>query len=194
MKPVMIRQIVYVVMIISIPLAAYVLVFNTRQTLTNELEADTAAMNEKLEKIDAVLGTARIRLDDHVSSLTDANKLMELRVKPLKESNQIYKELRKLAEQHKLECSYVADASVDQNAIDQFNSGFRRKQLAPVRLQGSFLEFYSFLLDLEKQEDMIYPTKIDIKQLKGGKNPEDVTVRMDLEYYYSMKKEGVTNG
>jgi len=188
MKPVFIRQMIYVAMILAIPLASYFLIFKTRNSATTALETDASQMEAKLGEIDQVIDGAKERLKDHTLKLQEGIDKMSSRRQPEKDTNDIYKALQRMAAGNNLEASYVSKLSRGKaDAAEQFNSGFRRKHLASMTLQGKLSSFYAFLLELEKLEDMIYPTEIGVTRLSGEENEGNVEVRMKLDYYYSIK-------
>jgi len=188
MKPVFIRQMIYVAMILVVPIASYLLIFKARNAATVALDADAVKMSDKLGKIEKVMDGAKNNLSDHTSTLKQAIDKMSARRQPEKNLNDIYRALQRMAAGHGLEASYLTKAAGDRDAVEEFSSGFRRKQLAPMSLQGSFISFYAFLLELEKLEDMIYPTRIDISRAMKLTEEGQVVVRLECDYYYSTKQ------
>ena len=194
MKPVFLRQMVYVAMILVIPLASYFLIFKTRNAASSDLENDAKLMKAKSDKLGdpdkqgSILKEAKIRLEDHNALLKKNIDIMSARGEQEKERNEIYIDLQKMAAGCGLEASYVSTLRRD-DEVDQFNSGFRRRKLAQMRLVGKFESFYAFLLKLEQQPDMLYPTDITITRLTGETNTGQVEVRLQLDYYYTTIKK-----
>lgn len=137
-----VREFLFVLLLLAMPVAAYVLVFRPRNIQIAEARLEISQKQDKLERLRAA--TKNITdLDQEIQQLAETIQLFEQKLPAEREVEVILKQVWELAEAHKLIPKSVR--------TDKPVTAAHYAEL-PIRMiiTGNFDGFYGFLLDLEK--------------------------------------------
>lgn len=154
-----IREMIFVLLLLAMPVAAYFWVFQPRNQQIAEAREEIKARQQKLRQLEAA--TRRISdLGVEIDKLTDAVKLFEGKLPPQREVEVILKQVWELAARHQLTPKSIrTDKPV---AAAQYSE-------LPIKMTivGDFDGFYSFMLDLERLSRITRTPKMSLKKADG---------------------------
>lgn len=136
------REVIFLLLLIGMPVAAYFFVFKPRNEKMTEARAEIVNKQAKLDQLQKE--TAQISdLGDEIDKLTQAIGVFEEKLPAQRDEQVILKEVWELAARHDLKPKSVRTDKIVKNA------NYAELPIKMV-ISGDFDGFYSFLLDLEK--------------------------------------------
>ncbi|HAU36610.1 MAG TPA: hypothetical protein DCX07_02695 [Phycisphaerales bacterium] len=179
------REIVFVLLLMGIPLAAWWLDFRPTNKLNAEIMAEIETRQEKLRQLNRATGTIG-DLEREISSLQNAIKFFQSKLPNEKEVDKILQEIWKLAEQNKLATKSIR---TQQRRLDTADAaGPHAEQPITVQLEGDFQGFYAFLLALENQPRIMRISQMRLKKLqKASEGQIQATFEMSIFFEKSGK-------
>jgi Tfp pilus assembly protein PilO len=174
------REIIFILLLMGIPLAAYALVFRP-QNLRNaemlrQIDARQARLRE-LNKATATIGD----LKREIASLEDAIKFFQSKLPNEKEMDKVLREIWQLAESNQLLAKSIRTLPVPDKAAGA-PAGPRELPIA-VQVEGDFRGFYAFLQSLESQPRIMRINSMTMTKLKDA--PEgQVQVDFNMSIFF----------
>lgn len=172
------REILFLLLLLAMPVAAYRFVFEPRNDQIHRARAQIAEKRQKLHK----LHEAAARMQDvgqEIERMTQAVQLFEQKLPSRREEEVILKEVWETASRHGL----VPRSIRTENAVTA--SHYAEIPLKMV-ITGDFDGFYSFMLDLEKMRRVTR-----LPQLRLEKKPDagegEVVAELVLNIFYDTK-------
>jgi type IV pilus assembly protein PilO len=163
------RELVFLLLLLCIPVAAYFVVYKPRNIQMAEARAEMARKQAKLVQLEAE--TRRISdLGEEIDKLTEAIALFEQKLPAQREEQVILKEVAELAAAHKLRVTSVRTDRINRNA------NYAELPLRMV-ITGDFDGFYSFLIELERLQRI---TRTPEMILRKAPNERDGQMRADV--------------
>jgi len=152
-----IREIVFMLVLLAMPVAAYMFVFEPRNAQITDARAEIEAKQHKLQQLEAATKT----IDDlgtEIDRLAEAVSVFEQRLPVQQEVEVILKEVWELAARNSLTPRSVR--------TDKPVAMARYSEL-PIRMEivGDFEGFYEFMLQLEKLPRITRMPQIRLKRL-----------------------------
>lgn len=154
------REIVFLLVLASMPAAAYFLVFQPRARETAEAHTEVARMEQKLRQLEAQ--TASIdSLADEIAKLQGAIDLFERKLPEQQQVEVILKEVWELAARHELTPKSVRTDKIVP-AADYAELPIK------MTITGDFDGFYAFLLELERLPRITRMPTMRLRKLDDG--------------------------
>lgn len=175
-----VRELVFVLLLLAVPVAAFFFVFQPRNQQIADARAEIAAKQAKLQQLEAAT-TAMSDLGAEIEKLSDAIELFEQKLPTQREEQVILKEVWELAAAHNLKPRSVrTDKTVNTAQYAEL----------PIKMVilGDFDGFYSFLLELEKLQRITRTPTMSLKKLRAA--DEDL---MQADIVLSIFFEGGSN-
>jgi type IV pilus assembly protein PilO len=156
------REMVFVVVLLAMPVAAYFFVFEPRNNQIAEAREEIRQKQLKLKQLEQTTRSIS-DLGQEIDKLTEAINLFEQKLPAEREVEVILKQVAELAAKQKLVAkSFRTDKPV---ATAQYT-----EQPINMVISGDFDGFYNFLIDLEKLSRI---TRMPEMKLKRGKTDKD---------------------
>ncbi|MFA9476906.1 type 4a pilus biogenesis protein PilO [Phycisphaerales bacterium AB-hyl4] len=164
------RELVFVLVLLAMPVAAYFFVFQPRQMQLDEAHEEIVAKQSKLKQLEAA--TVSIAdLGEEIDKLGEAITLFEQKLPAQREVEVILKEVWELATARDLTPRSVRTERIVPTA---------HYAELPIKMVivGDFDGFYSFLLDLEKLPRITRTPEMKLRKVRNeeGKMQADVTL------------------
>ena len=173
------REVVFLVILLAIPLGAWWFVFRPLNAHNTEMRREIAAKQEKLKALNRTTGTIG-NLKKEIAALSKAVAFFESKLPSEKEIDKVLQEAWRLAEANKLITKSI-------RTLDRKNSAFttpassHREQPIAVQLEGEFMGLYAFLQALENQ-----PRIMRIRRMKLSKLAKAPQGRVRAEFTMSV--------
>jgi type IV pilus assembly protein PilO len=169
------RTLLFVILLLAMPIAAYMLLFKPLNAQKDEALRDTQAKQQKLTE----LATAMARTKDlpaEIESLKKAIEFLENKLPEEKEMDKVLQEVTEKARTNKLNIKSVRNAKAVQGA------NYSEQQIKMV-IEGSFYPgFFKFLSDVENLPRL---TKINEMKIEADeKNNGAITADLTLTIYF----------
>ena len=155
-----VRELVFVLLLLGMPVAAYFFVFQPRNQQIAEARTEIAQKQTKLQQLEAATA-AMSDLGEEIEKLSEAIELFEQKLPSQREEQVILKEVWELAARHQLKPKSVrTDKTVETSQYAEL----------PIKMVilGDFDGFYSFLLELEKLQRITRTPTMTLKKLRGN--------------------------
>jgi len=152
-----IREVVFMLVLLAMPVAAYLFVFQPRNEQISVARAEVAQKQAKLQQLEAATKTIA-DLGAEIDRLSEAVSVFEQRLPAQQEVEVILKEVWELAARNKLTPRSVrTDKPVPMARYSEL----------PIRMEivGDFEGFYKFMLELEKLPRITRMPNITLKRL-----------------------------
>lgn len=180
------REIIFIVLLMAIPVGAYWFVFRPQNQANQEMRKQIEARQAKLRELNRATGAIG-DLKSEIDSLAKAIDFFQSKLPSEKEVDKILQEIWLLAEDNKLNAKSIR--TLERNASRNFvTDGSQSEQPIAIQLEGDFRGFYSFLLALENQ-----PRIMRIRQMKLQKLPNaaegTMTANFEMSIFFE-KDEG----
>ena len=148
------REIVFIVLLMGMPVGAYFFVFRPHNQRDAEMVRQIQAKQAKLRALNQAMGTLG-DLKNEITSLNKAIKFFESKLPSEKEIDKILQQVWKLAEANNLATKSIR--TLDRTSQNCFTSvdGPHAEQPIAMQLEGDFMGFYSFLQAMENQPRII---------------------------------------
>lgn len=162
------RELVFILLLLGVPAAAYFFVFEPRQAQISELREQIGQKQAKLSELEAV--TKRMPdLGKEIDRLTEAIELIEQKLPEERNVDQVLRQVWELAAAQNLTPKSIR--------TDKPLRNMSYSEL-PIQMEivGNFDGFYSFLLELEKLPRIMQVPQMKLEKLKD-KDAEEGQMR-----------------
>ncbi len=157
------REIVFVLLLLGIPVAAWGLVFRPANLRNAEMMRQIEARQERLRELNQATATVG-DLKQEIAALEEAVRFFQSKLPSEKEMDKVLREVWRLAEANKLATKSIRTLPVEEKAA---SAGAREQPIA-VQLEGDFRGFYSFLQALENQPRIMRINSMTVSKLKNA--------------------------
>ncbi|MBL7134743.1 MAG: type 4a pilus biogenesis protein PilO [Phycisphaerae bacterium] len=188
MKP-NLREIVFALVLLAIPMAAWQLEFAPRQRRQKELKQQIAAKQIKLDKLfeKKQLSGAIGDLRSQIAEGKEAVALFRSRLPDEKDIDQIVREVWRLAKSNNL--SPTSLRTIPPRKNKQFTSpdGPHGEQPVLIQLEGKFTGLYSFMLDMESQSRIMRVRQMTLKKPEKTYSGQ-VSATIEFSIFFERRK------
>ena len=183
------REIIFTLVLLAIPAAAWLLEFAPRQRHQKELTQQIAAKQTKLDKL-----FEKKRLSGAIGDLreqiVEGKKAVEIYRSHLpdeKDIDQIVREVWRLAKSNNL--SPTSLRTIPPRKDKQFtrSAGPHGEQPLLIQLEGDFKGLYSFMLDMESQSRLMRVRQMTLKTPEKD-HPGSVSATIEFSIFFERKK------
>ena len=179
-----IRELIFLLLLLAMPVAAYMFVFEPRAEQISEAQQEINTKRRKLNELESA--TKQFSdLDDEIVKLSGAIEMFEEKLPARREEQVILQQVWELAARNSLlPKSIRPDKPVPTAQYAEL----------PIKLAitGNFDGFYRFMLDLEKLSRITRMPKLKLVQLP--KTHGDVAVLMTLSIFFESQNDAATRG
>ncbi len=178
-----IRELVFLIVIVATPIAAYFVIFKPMDVRTKELRTDTLAKTTKLRELEAAQ-KEQADIGAEIKLMTERIAEFESQLPSESDLEVILREVAQIAQDNKLRTrTFKPDRPVKTNQYTEL----------PINLviEGSFLGFYEFIEGVEKLPRI---TRIPEMKIEKQVKEDDGTVRIEmiLSIFYEDKAKPTT--
>lgn len=153
------REIVFVLLLLAMPVAAYVFVFRPRNVQIAEARVEIQQKQAKLEQLNRATRNI-LDLGEEIDKLSETIELFEQKLPAQREVEVILKQVWEMAAKHRLTPKSVR---TDKPVV---SAGYAEQPIVMV-INGNFDGFYSFLLDLEKLRRITQMPQMKLEKMKN---------------------------
>ena len=186
------REIVFALVLLAIPMAAWQLEFMPRRRRQKELKQQIAAKQIKLDKLfeKKQLSGAIGDLRSQIAEGKEAVAIFRSRLPDEKDIDQIVREVWRLAKSNNL--SPTSLRTIPPRKDKQFTSPDNPHGEQPmlIQLEGKFTGLYSFMLDMESQSRIMRVRQMTLKKPEKTDNGQ-VSATIEFSIFFE-RKEGKT--
>ena len=158
-----IREIVFVVLLTAIPVAAWAFVFRPNNVCKAEMAAEIASRQAKLQALNKATATIG-DLKSEIAALEKAINFFRSKLPSEKEMDKVLREVWLLAEANKLTTKSIRTLKSRNEMMLTDPSGPYAEQPISMQLEGPFSGFYGFLLALERQPRIMRIQEMDLEK------------------------------
>jgi len=184
------REIVFALVLLAIPMAAWQLEFAPRQRRQKELKEQIAAKQLKLDQLFAKkqLSGAIGDLRDQIAEGKEAVEIFRSRLPDEKDIDQIVREVWRLAKSNNL--SPTSLRTIPPRKGKQFtNAGSPHgEQPLLIQIEGNFKGLYSFMLDMESQSRIMRVRQMTLKAPEKDYSGL-VSATIEFSIFFERKKD-----
>jgi type IV pilus assembly protein PilO len=175
------RTLLFVVLLLAMPIAAYMLMFKPLNLEKENAIRETASKEQKLTDLASAMARTK-DLSAEIESLKKAISLLESRLPEEKEMDRVLQEVWEKAKANKLNVKSV------RNAKSIVGANYSEQPIKMV-IEGPFPGFYKFLADVEALPRLtkINEMKIDADQKNNGA----ITAELTMTIYFEANSEKV---
>ena len=174
------REAIFVLLLMCIPVGAYLLVFRPQNLRNARMIRDIEARQARLRELNQA--TAAIGdLKKEISSLEDAVKFFQSKLPNAKEIDKVLREVWQLAEANQLVTKSIRTISGNDRSMSAELGGLHEQPI-DMQLEGDFRGFYTFLQSLENQPRVMRISKMMMEKAKSGEG--QVQVRFDMTIFF----------
>ena len=183
------REIVFGLILLAIPLAAWSLEFAPRQRRQDELKEKIKAKQAKLDKLfeKKQLTGAIGDLREQIAEGKEAVAIFRSRLPDEKEIDQIVREVWRLAKSNEL--SPTSLRTIPPRKGKQFTTpeGPHGEQPVLIQIEGDFNGLYSFMLDMESQSRIMRIRQMTLKKPEKT-HMGQVSATIEFSIFFERKK------
>ena len=171
-----IRELIFVLLLLAMPVAAYVFVFQPRNEQIAQARQEIHQKQQKLEHLEAA--TKNITdLGQEIEKLSQTIELFEQKLPAQREVEVILKQVWELAAKHKLVPKSIrTDRPV--------NAAQYAELPILMSIHGDFDGFYSFLLDLEKLRRITRMPQMKLEKISSQEQEGQMEAHVVLSIYF----------
>lgn len=175
------REALFVMLLLAMPVAAYFFVFEPRNAQIAQANEEIRQKQQKLTQLDAAT-KSMLNLGEEIDKLAEAIEVFERKLPAQREVEVILKEVWELAAAHNLKPKSVR--------TDKIVSASQYAEL-PIKMVivGDFDGFYSFMLQLEKLSRITRMPTMSLEKLSGD---NEGMMQADLVLSIFFEGEGTT--
>lgn len=176
------REIVFVLLLLAMPVAAYFFVFQPRNEQIRQARAEITSKQQKLAQLETA--TMKIQnLGEEIDKLSEAIDVFEQKLPAERETEVVLKEVWELASRH-----HLTPRSVRTDKV----IGGQLYATLPLQMSilGDFDGFYSFLLDLEKLQRLTQMPRMSLQKI----DKEEGHMKADLVLHIFFESKSQTGG
>ncbi|MBC8374198.1 MAG: type 4a pilus biogenesis protein PilO [Planctomycetes bacterium] len=183
------REIVFALVLLAIPMAAWQLEFVPRRRRQNELKQAIAAKQAKLDRLfeKKQLSGAIGDLRSQIAEGKEIVAIFRSRLPDEKDIDQIVKEIWRLAKSSKLSPTSLRTIPPRKNSRFTNPDGPHGEQPLLIQLEGSFTGLYSFMLDMESQSRIMRVRQMTLKKPEKGLSGQ-VSATIEFSIFFERKK------
>lgn len=164
------RELVFVIVLMGIPMGTWWFVFRPLNTLDAEVRQQIDTKRNKLEILYRTTGTIEDRQRE-IDALEGAIAKLEAKLPNKKEIDKVLRETWDLAEKNSLTTKSIRPLRVNNNNSLTGGIGPHIEQPISVKLEGDFKGFYGFLQALETCPRIMRIKKLSIKKIADDDSP-----------------------
>jgi len=186
------REIVFAVILLAIPMAAWQLEFAPRSRQQVELRRSIDAKQAKLDALfdKKHLSGAIGNLQDQIAQGKEAVEIIRSRLPEKKDIDQIVREVWELAKSNNLSATAVRTVAPRKNKQFTTPDDPHGEQPVLIQLEGDFKGFYSFMLQMESQSRIMRVRQLTMR--KPEKAPQGrVSVTVELSIFFERRNEAI---
>jgi Tfp pilus assembly protein PilO len=173
------REMVFIVLLMAIPLSAWWFVFKPRNEHNTEATRQIEAKRAKLRQLNQATATVG-NLRNEIQDLEEAIGYFRSKLPHQQEIERVLREIWTLAQANDMAARSIQPS---RQPGDTFGGGGKySEQLIAVQLRGSFLGLYSFLQDLENQPRITRILDMRIDRVKRGRNDDDADTEVTASF------------
>ncbi len=177
-----VREIVFTVLLLLIPVGAWRFVLRPSSQRNAEMLAQIAVKQEKLRELNRATGTIG-DLKGEIASLEKAIGFFQSKLPSEKEIDKVLNEVSLLAEANHLTTKKIRTLGRTGEKSLLSLSASQSEQPIEMRLEGDFAGFYVFLQALENQPRIMRVTQMILK--KPDKGPEGaMTAEISMSIFF----------
>lgn len=175
------RELMFILVLLSVPVAAYWFVFRPRNAEIEEARAEIHIKEDKLDQLDELTKTIE-DLGQAIDSGREAIDLVEAKLPSAQNVDEILKEVDSLAR--------LRNLTLHTFEPDKKISASKYMELPlEVKLSGDFDAFYEFLLDLEKLERLTRMKDLKMKRFDSESRDGEMEAKFLLSIYFEPGRE-----
>lgn len=164
-----IKEIIFLVLLLSIPLANWALVIRPGEKRRDAMLEQIGKKQTKLSQIRAAAAD-RKAMQEQVASLQEAVVYFHSKMPHEKEMDKVLNEVALMAQENHLTSKSIRQVQKN-NADNVFNLSedmTQSEQPIDVQLEGNFLGFYTFLQALENQPRIMRVSRMTLRKSSDG--------------------------
>jgi len=171
-----VRELIFLLLLIGVPVAAYFYVYEPRNIQIEEAREEIKVKTDKLKRLDEAMSSI-LDLGHEIDKLSESIALYEQKLPTQREVEVILKEVWELAAKHELTPKSIR--------TDKIVSTAHYAEL-PIKMEiiGNFDGLYSFLLDLERLQRITRMPTMKLKKMscsQEGNMQADVILSIFFE-------------
>jgi Tfp pilus assembly protein PilO len=159
-----IREIVFIVLLTAIPVAAWAFVFRPNNARKADMAAQIKSRQTKLQALNKATATIG-DLKTEIASLEKAISFFRSKLPNENKMDQVLQEVYRLAKANQLNTKSIRTLKPKKEIMVTDPSGPYGEQPISLELEGSFTGFYRFLLALERQPRIMRIQQMAMKKL-----------------------------
>jgi Tfp pilus assembly protein PilO len=180
------REIVFILFLMLIPLGAWWLVFRPQNAASDEMRKQIAIRQAKLQQLNKATATIG-DLKAEIASLKEALDYFQSKLPNEKEIHRILQDVCKLAESNNLLAKSIQTINTVQESLVS-PGGNEAEQPISVVLAGDYRGFYSFLLALENQSRIMRIRKM-LVQTEPTSPVGSVKAEFEMSIFFEKNSE-----
>jgi len=161
------REVVFVILLMGIPIGAWWFVFRPRNAREAEIRSQIEAKQAKLQALNHATATLG-NLKKEIDSLEKAVAFFHSKLPNEKEIDKVLQEIWRLAESSQLTTKSIRVVDKASRNLPVAAGGGYAEQPISVQLEGSFLGLYTFLQALENQPRIMRIHNLSVTKSKKG--------------------------
>lgn len=182
-----VRELLFAVLLLGVPLAAWWFVFRPSNFYQEELRAEVEAKQDKLGKLTRLVGTVG-DLKTEIASLERAITFFQSKLPSQKEIDKVLQETWRLAEDSSLATKSIRTAPQATGQTSLYTTGTQAEQIMLVHLEGSFEGLYAFMQALERQPRIMRISRMDISKLSEAEEG-CVVAKLDMSVFFEKSEK-----
>jgi len=181
------RESVFMVMLVSLPLGAWWLVFRPQNARNEHMTAQIEAKQKKLRALNQVTATIG-DLQKEIAAQEDAFRYFQKKLPNEKEIDKVLQEIWRTAELNELKTKSIRTLTRTGNGAAASPDGPHEQPIA-VQLEGRFTGFYTFLQAIENQPRIMRITKMSLKTEEKD-NDGNVVANFEMSVFFEKEGKG----
>ncbi|WP_432800306.1 type 4a pilus biogenesis protein PilO [Poriferisphaera sp. WC338] len=176
------REGIFVVLLMAMLIASYMIIFEPRNRMKEEAEAEIAQRQAKLQQLnEATKQNGHENLEIEIDRLNEAISEYEQKLPSQREVDVILKEVWQLADKHNLIPKKFVTGKINRTANYS-------EVPNTIVIIGDFDGFYSFLLDLEQLPRITRMPKIELKKINTDEGQMKADIVLSI-YFDNQSKD-----
>jgi Tfp pilus assembly protein PilO len=175
------RQLVFVVLLVGILAGAWFFVFRPRDLEDQAMRAQIAAKQKRLDKLNRAMGMIG-DLKAEIADLDKAVVFFKSKLPQEKEIDRVLEEVWRLAEANELATKSIQTMKIGGASPFLSTEGTQAEQPIKMEFVGDFLGFYSFLLALEDQPRIMRIRQMTLRP--GSKAQGRISAEVELSIFF----------
>ena len=185
------REAIFFVLLLSIPVGSWALVFRPQNQRNAAMLARIVAKQERLMDLNQATVTIG-DLKKEIASLEEAVKFFQSKLPNAKEMDKVLREVWELAEaNHLITKSIRTLQSAERPTAPELTNLY--EQPIAMQLEGDFRGFYVFLQALENQSRIMRISKLTLEKTPAGEGQIKACFDMSVFFEKSDKEDACSN-